>query len=82
LKLLARIRKGTELAAIMRTMIATLAVTMAIVDGTLGSCVRVQVVRHADTAGSVEVAEGLKLCPGQVVRHADTAGSVEVDLRD
>ena len=35
--MLARIRKGTELAAIMRTMIATIAVTMAIVGATLGS---------------------------------------------
>ena len=35
--MLARIRKGTELAAIMRTMIATIAVTMAIVGAALGS---------------------------------------------
>lgn len=35
--MLARIRKGTELVAIMRTMIATIAVTMAIVGAALGS---------------------------------------------
>jgi len=35
--MLARIRKGTDLAAIMRTMIATIAVTMAIVGAALGS---------------------------------------------
>ncbi|HEU4735169.1 MAG TPA: hypothetical protein VFT22_45065 [Kofleriaceae bacterium] len=35
--MLARIRSGTELAAILRTMIATIAVTMAIVGATLGS---------------------------------------------
>jgi hypothetical protein len=35
--MLARIREGSELAAIMRTMIATIAVTMAIVGATLGS---------------------------------------------
>jgi hypothetical protein len=35
--MLARIRKGSELPAIMRTMIATIAVTMAIVGATLGS---------------------------------------------
>lgn len=36
-EMLARIRKGSELPAIMRTMIATIAVTMAIVGATLGS---------------------------------------------
>jgi hypothetical protein len=35
--MLARIRKGADLAAIMRTMIATIAVTMAIVGAALGS---------------------------------------------
>jgi hypothetical protein len=35
--MLARIRKGTDLAAIMRTMIATIAVSMAIVGAALGS---------------------------------------------
>ena len=36
-RMLARIHRGTELAAIMRTMIATIAVTMAIVGAALGS---------------------------------------------
>jgi hypothetical protein len=36
-RMLARIHQGTDLAAIMRTMIATIAVTMAIVGATLGS---------------------------------------------
>jgi len=35
--MLARIRQGADLAAIMRTMIATIAVTMAIVGAALGS---------------------------------------------